>query len=554
MTNNISSMLNSKLRFTGMASGLDTDTIIQQMMQVEKMKVDKVKQDRQLLEWKRDDYRFTTNLLRGFKDEFFEVLKPASNMRSANTYYAYKAQSSNSDIVTASGASQVSMMEHNIKVTQLAEAANISGMTEIVEGADASLSLSDTIETVISKLGGGITLAGEASDELIFTINDKEIKVQKDKKLSDLISAINNSDAGVKISYSSFLDKFDMVSKTTGAEAKIEIKDNSGFFDAIGFNKDRDATYVAKAYGQNAQFELDGKASTNSSNIFTIDGITYTLHGVQSAEDIAADKTVKITLTQDTDAIFNRIKAFIDKYNEFVEKISGKIDESRPKSGGKYGSYYLPLTDEQRDAMSEDEIEKWEENAKKGLLKNDGLLSSIAQNMRRVMGDVTEAGGLFSIGISTGNWREGAKLNIDEDKLKKAITDNPDRVMEIFVRQSEIAYHPDNTKEQRDQRYQESGVVERLFDILQDNIRTTRNADGKKGLLLEKAGIVGDLTEFKSSIVEEINDKDELIYNMTEKLYDKENALYIKFSALETALSRMNSQSAWLAQSFGSNQ
>lgn len=552
MTNNISSMMNSKIRFTGMASGLDTDSIIQQMMQVERMKVDKVKQDKQLLEWKRDDYRSITNLLRGFKDEFFDVLKPGSYMRSSRTYYAYKTQSSNEEIVTASGTSQVSMLEHTIKVNKLAEAAGISGATEIVEGADASLSINDTIETVISKLklGSGITLSGDAGDELVFTINDEEIRVQKDKKLSDLISAVNNSEAGVKISYSSFLDKFSMVSKTTGADAKIEIIDNSGFFDSIGFNKDRDATYVAKAYGQDAEFVLDGKASTSSSNLLTIDGVSYTLNKAQEA----TEEAVKVSLSQDTDAIFNRIKAFIDKYNELVEKIGTKIDESRPKSGGRYGSYYLPLTDDQRDAMSEDEIERWEEQAKKGLLKNDGLLSNIEQSMRRVMGDITESGGLFSIGITTGNWREGAKLVIEEEKLKKAITDNPDKVMEIFSTQSEIAYHPDNTKEQRAQRYDESGVVERLFDILQDNIRTKMNSDGKKGLLLEKAGIVGDLTEYKSSLVEEINDKELLIEDMTEKLYDKENSLYMKFAALETAMSRMNSQSAWLAQSFGTGQ
>ncbi|MDD4834772.1 MAG: flagellar filament capping protein FliD, partial [Lutispora sp.] len=175
-------------------------------------------------------------------------------------------------------------------------------------------------------------------------------------------------------------------------------------------------------------------------------------------------------------------------------------------------------------------------------------------NMRRVMGDMTEAGGLFSIGISTGNWREGAKLNIDEDKLKKAIADNPDQVMNIFAKQSSVAYHPDNTKEQKDLRYAESGIVERLFDIIQDNIRTTRNADGKKGMLLEKAGIVGDLTEFQSTLVDEINKKESLIEDMTVKLFNKESALYMKFASLETALSRMNSQSAWLAQSFGSNQ
>jgi len=538
VANNISNILNTKLRFMGMASGLDTDYIIQQMMSVERLKVDRVKQDKQILEWKRDDYRSITNLLRGFKDEFFDILKPATNMRSASTYYAYKVKSSNENVVTATANGRIAMMEHTIEVTKLAEKAKIESATD--KFGAVGLSLNSSIADVAAKYN--IDLTYDSSIEkhkLSLKINDKTIEITEDKKFSDLISAINNSDAGVKISYSSFLDKFIMESKGTGSAAKIDLTQSSEFFGKLGFN----VSQVIN--GQDAEFVLDGKTATRNSNVFNIDGVTYTLTGTG---------TSTIKLTQDTDTIFNRIKNFIDKYNEIIEKISGKVNEERPKSGGKYGSYYLPLTEEQKEAMTEDEIKKWEENARKGLLRNDGLLDNIMQQMRRVMGDVTEAGGLFSIGISTGNWREGAKLFIDEDKLRKAIEDNPDRVMEIFARQSEISYSPDNTKELRDQRYKESGVIERLFDVIQDNIRTTRDKDGKKGLLLEKAGITGDVTEYQNVLVKQISDKEKLIEDLTIKLYEKEESLYMKFAALESALSRMNSQSAWLAQSFGGRQ
>lgn len=549
MVNNISNMLNSKLRFTGMASGLDTDSIVQQMMRVERMKVDKVKQDRQILEWKRDDYRSISNTLRSFKDEFFDILKPASYMRSANTYYSYTAKSENEDVVTASGNSQISMMEHSIVVSQLAEAAKINGGNVVLAPDKESLKLNDTLEDVMGKLGL------ESAEELVFNINGKEIKADKSKTLNNLLSTINNSDAGVKLSYSSFLEKFVMNSKTTGAEAKIEIKDDSGFFKAVGLGAEPDGEgYVAKTQGIDAKFELDGKEATNASNIFTIDGITYSLHGVSDKLDEVSYAPVKITLKQDTDAIFDKIKNFIDKYNELTDKISTKANEARPKNGGRSGSYYLPLTDEQRDAMKEEDIKKWEESAKKGLVKNDGILNNILFNMRKAMGDKTDAGILASVGISTGDWREGARLKIDEEKLKKAINDNPDQVMNIFAKQSEISYDPDASIEDRKKRYDESGVVERLFDILQDNIRTTRNKDGQKGALLEKAGIIGDLTEFKSTLVEEINKKDLLIEDMVEKLYVKEERLYLKFASLETAMSRMNAQSSWLSQQLGGGQ
>ena len=422
-------------------------------------------------------------------------------------------------------------MKHSITVNKLAKTANIEASMD--KFGAVGLSISSTISDMAEKYDLTLT-----NDKLTIEINETTIEIGKDKKVSDLMNAINNSEANVKISYSSFLDKFTMTSKTTGADAKIDITQSSEFFQNIGFE-------TFSTSGQDAEFILDSKTATNASNIFNIDGVTYTLKAEGQAD---------ITLAQDTDAIFDKIKSFIDKYNELVEKITAKVDESRPKSGGRYGSYYLPLTDEQKEVMKEDDIKKWEENAKKGLIKNDRILNDILFSMRRAMGDKTDAGVLASIGISTGDWRDGAKLYIDETKLKKAINDNPDMVMSIFAKQSDVTYDPDASAADRKQRYEESGVVDRLFDILQDNIRTMRNKDGKKGLLLEKAGIVGDVTEFKSTLVEEINKKDLLIEDMMKKLFNKEESLYLKFASLETAMSRMSAQSAWLAQSFGGGQ
>jgi len=539
LANNIANIINTQLRFTGMASGLDTDYIVEQMMKVDWMKVDSYKQQKQILEWKRDDYRNIINLLRSFKDEFFDVLRPATNMRSSSTYYAYKVKYSDESVVTAIANGQVAMTQHTIEVIRLAEKAKLEATQSGILGAN-ELSLNSTISEVASKLGIDLT-----DDKLVLTINDATIEVDGSKKLSDLISAINNSNAGVKISYSSFLDKFFIESKNTGTSAKIDLTDGATteFFKALGFGNSDDEPLIA--YGQDAEFILDNKHATRNSNNFTIDGITYSLNGIG---------TTTITLTQDTDAIFNKIKSFIDKYNEIVTKITEKVNETRPKSGGTYGNYYLPLTDEQKQAMSEKEIELWEEKAKQGLVRNDSLLMGLVQRLRSVMGDPTEAGGLFSIGISTGHWREGAKLFIDENKLRKAIEENPDRVMEIFAKQSSIAYDPDNSIEDKKKRYAESGVVERLFDVIQDYIRTTRNDDGKKGLLLEKAGIAGDTTEFQNIITKEINEKESYIQDLIEKLYLKQESLYLKFAALETALGRMNAQSSWLAQTLGNVQ
>ncbi|HRU42192.1 MAG TPA: flagellar cap protein FliD N-terminal domain-containing protein, partial [Candidatus Diapherotrites archaeon] len=90
MAYDISSILNSRMRISGISSGLDVDGIVKQLMRIEQMKVDKARQSKTLLEWKRDDYRSVINSIRAFKDEYFDILKPATNMRSASSLSALK--------------------------------------------------------------------------------------------------------------------------------------------------------------------------------------------------------------------------------------------------------------------------------------------------------------------------------------------------------------------------------------------------------------------------------------------------------------------------------
>jgi len=98
--NNISNLINSRIRLTGISSGLDTDAIIEQLMSVERAKVDKIKQEKQILEWKRDIYRDIINKLRSITDEYFNVLKPKTNFTSQSAFTSFKISSSNESVVT----------------------------------------------------------------------------------------------------------------------------------------------------------------------------------------------------------------------------------------------------------------------------------------------------------------------------------------------------------------------------------------------------------------------------------------------------------------------
>ena len=110
------------------------------------------------------------------------------------------------------------------------------------------------------------------------------------------------------------------------------------------------------------------------------------------------------------------------------------------------------------------------------------------------------------------------------------------------------------TPSDRDARWKEEGIFQRVNDILLDYTRTTRNSNGKKGLLIEKAGIKGDFSEVNNTLSKDMLDRDKRIGEMEKKLFDRENGYYRKFAALEKAMNKMNSQSAWLMQQFGGGQ
>lgn len=627
MTNSISSMLNNRFRLTGMASGLDTDSMVEQLMRVERYKVDKVKQDKQVLEWKRDDYRGTIDLLNSFKNTFMDVLS-SKDMRSSGSYKAFTVSSSDSAAVTAKANADAVAAAHSITVSQLAKAASAVGTSTVssplqssaavtnldfTDGKDFNIrlngitknitvtgnfgsvdSLKEYIQTQVdSAFGSGKITVGNSSGQLTFSSVDSKIVLTSGttetdalgqlnivsgstnrlnlsaklsninipaaptgvvafkingvsfefdstvKTMNDLISEVNSSTAGVTLSYSEATDKFTLTSKVKGAGDAIKIEEISGGF--FGAGGKLGISNLTINNGQDAIFELDGTTITRNDNNFVLDGVSYSL--------LKENATVDISVEQDIDTVFNNIKNFVDKYNELIAKINTELSEERYRD-------YLPLTDEQKEAMSEADITKWEEKAKSGMLRNDSLLSGMLTEMRNAIYGSIEGidGGVYSIGIKTGTYTQQGKLIIDDAKLKEAIKNTPDLVASIFSKESDIGYSVNLSSEDRITRYKQNGIVQRLHDIIQANTTTIPNSDGKRGSLVDKAGMSGDYFDISSYISSQINNKAQLIDTLTDKLYAKEEQYYQKFAAMEKALSQMNSQSSWIAQQFGGGQ
>lgn len=395
------------------------------------------------------------------------------------------------------------------------------------------IDLKAKLADIMGSFNTGLTPADSADTDTFdieFTINGESFAFNSaTTSLQDVFNEVNyNTNANVVMKYDELSDSIIVESKDTGNLSKVEISDVSGdgnLMQVLGLHNATDT-------GSDAVVTFNGGTPSaftvvRSTNNFIYDGVTFDL------KQNLTGGNIQMSLTSDTDKTFDLIKGFVEKYNEVISKVYGKVTEKRNRD-------YVPLTDEQRKDMSEKEIELWETQAKKGLLRSDQTLQNFINDMRGTLYQKVDGVrlSLFDIGISTtSDYLDGGKLKIDEDKLKKALKENPQDVVQLFTKTGETAA--------------EKGISNRLFDIMEKNIRTTRDASGRKGILLEKAGIEGDISEYQNELSEQIDDYDKSISELLIKLSDKEDKYYAMFARMESAIAQMNNQSAWLSSQFG---
>lgn len=512
----------SSLRIGGLASGIDTDSIIKELMKAHRIPLDRLNQDKQILLWKQEDYRAIYDSLRAFRDKVF-------NMKLQATYQAKKASSSNEAAVSASATTSAVPGIYKIVVNQLAEGASATSSVKLVQSSDSTKTV-DPTKPLNTQLAG-------LDPTYTFTINgSKEITVDTAvDSLNTVIAKINGatrpdgSALGVKASYDQNLGRVFLVTTGTGADKKIYMNDNKygtgpgNFFEkvfSIDAMDEASTTYV----GKNAVFSLNGVGGLEqSTNTFTVAGITYELKSTTDANG------VNVTVSSDTDAVFNAIKYFVDAYNEIIDKINGKLTEPRYRD-------YLPLTDEQREQLSEEQEKQWEEKARSGLLRGDSLLESVVSRMRTTMSAIVPglAAGydtLADVGITTLSYEERGKLYIDEARLKDALQKDPDGVMNLFTKSAE--------------NYAEKGIAMRLYD----------DVNSAMALISDRAGTSSSYsTADNSAIGRQIAAVNERISTMEERLQQLEDRYWRQFTAMEQAIQQMNAQSAWLAQVLGTGQ
>lgn len=265
---------------------------------------------------------------------------------------------------------------------------------------------------------------------------------------------------------------------------------------------------ATKIDAKDAEFTLNDAKFTSDTNETTVNGITLTLSGTTTSP-------VTFTLINDTQAVYDTIKNFVNKYNEILKEMNELYyaDSSRG---------YDPLSDDEKDAMTDSEIEKWETKIKDSLLRRDNTLGGIISSMKSSLLTPVEVNGkrysLSSFGVGSSSiYLERGLLHIQGDaddtmyssstnKLMAALEDDPDTVMQVF-----------------------SGVAKNLYKTMQDKMKKTSLSSALT--FYNDVYIKNQLVAYNKQI-----SKDE------KKLTELEDKYYKQFSAMETALAKLQSQ------------
>ncbi len=283
--------------------------------------------------------------------------------------------------------------------------------------------------------------------------------------------------------------------------------------------------------GQDAKVTINGVETTRSSNSFEIDGVSMQLTSLSEKDDAGNYIETTISTVRDDDAIVDAFKGFVEDYNKMIEVLNGYVSEDADYKD------YPPLTDAQKEEMTDREIELWEEKTKVGLLRNDSTINTFLSQLRSAIYTKPEDSSLalYQIGIETTSFFDdedvAGSLTIDEDALRQALSSDPTSVMTLFTSSSD-------------------GLAAQFEEIFESTANTS-SAD--PGTLVALAGVEGKATEENNDLSSRLDTIESTIENLKYR-YEQESARYwASFTAMETALSNYNTDLGYLTQQFGSS-
>ena len=502
------------MRLSGLMSGMDTESIVQQLVEAKSVKLNTTKKAQTKLSWKQDAWSALNTKLKNLQSKYL------SNMRFTSSYGKKVTKVSNSSIVSViTGENAVNGVQ-TLEVNELAKTAYMTGgKVAAKDGGDV------TALTKISDLEGF-----EDGGKIQLTVGDKavDIDITEETTISDVLTQLKN--AGLNASFDAKWKRFNISAKESGEANNFTIKgaDENGTkaLEAMHLVIDNDDTSDSSAHmieGKDARITLNGATYTNSNNVFEINGLTFTALSESNGEKVT------VTTEQDVDGIYDMIKDFLKEYNSIINEMDKLYNAASAKD-------YEPLTDEEKEAMSESEIEKYEQKIKDALLRGDDNLSSVSSALKEVMSSGVEVNGktmyLFNFGISTLGYFNAADneknaYHIDGDPddsdtsgnadiLKSMIATDPDTVISFFTKLSQNLYDKMSEMSKSVQNYRSFGNF----------------YDDKK--------MQSDYDDYTTKIAE-----------LEQKLNDYEDKWYAKFAAMESAMAKMQQNASAITSLLG---
>ncbi len=576
-------------------SGLDIESLVKMGMMNKQNQYDKMYQTQLKQTWVKEAYNTVYTDVKAFK-ESMSTFKMQSNMS------AMQATSSNNDVVSVTANGAAAAMNHKITVEQVASnaylmtangqkidrannsAANSAYLKDVLFSGDATKTTVDGQTSYLVKNGTtgkndtfkgsdvAISIEVQDSDEKDSDGKPVTHKVEftydqifgDNKTLNDLATAFSNSGANVQGGYDTVNDSFSLYNKTSGSANKIGLKatnetskelldklhlasydgQNNTLGSAITFETDK---MNVAATGTNAKATIDGKTYESDTNKLNVANVIYNFNGVSAKNADGTYQASTISVSQDTDKIVDNVKKFVETYNTLIDSLNTKYREEK-------NTDYKPLTKKQESEMTESQINKWNEKAKSGLLYHDNNIYSIISDMREALYTevdavdtvLTDARGnkysynsMSSIGI-TSSTNQG-HITLDEEKLKKALTEDPDCVYQLFASDQDSTYISGSTNKNQSDTYTSksdylnTGIANRLYNSMTTNIR---NLESYAGTSKET-----DDESYLGKLITNMNTK---MTSFQTLMKSYESKLYKKYDAMEVALSKLGAQLSYI--------
>jgi len=394
------------------------------------------------------------------------------------------------------------------------------------------------------------------------------LAVDSTTTIQDLMNSVNSTTSGaITMSLDDTTGKLTFQSKASGSSSNITISDTTaGVLSKLGITAGSDSG-VDAIVAITAPGATAATTTTQSSNRFTVNGVSYSLVGVNTTET----PTSTVNVTADSDTVVTNIKSFIKDYNTIISTINTKLTEKKD-------SDYPPLTDTQKAAMSDTQIAAWETKAKVGVLRNDDYLSTLMTQLRGtlyspVYSDSTNAStgkislnfggyGTGAIGIQTStDATDGGKLVItDETKLKDAIENHLDDFKSLFIGDSSSTLATNETYIGSD-KYKEDGIFKRMDTIIRDYVGSpgvgedgTYTLNGYMNIFVNKQydfSTTGSSSQ--NTLPDQVYKKTLSITALQTQMEAASTRYYAKFTALETAMNTLNTQQSSLTAMLGTS-